>query len=295
MPALTQPNDGVTLAYETFGDPRDPAVLLIIGFQSSLIGWDEDFCRRIAASGRYVVRYDPRDIGKSTKHDEVVDGQAAIDALYAGLRYAGAAYDLSDLASDCVGLLDGLGIGMAHVVGGSMGGFVAQVLAAEHPERLMTLTLVMTTTLEPHHLPPPEILSLLLAPPAPTREDALAAHLATQPILLGGRFFDTAYATRQFDLLYDYGLFPESSARQIAAVSARHATVDEISAIDLPTLVIHGTADPLIPCSGGQRLAELIPGAHLLLVDGLGHGLAPGVIPLLAGAVAGHTDVTTHP
>lgn len=290
MPAATTHTTGTVLEYETFGASTDPAVLLVIGFQTQLVGWDERFCALLAASGFYVIRFDNRDIGLSTKVPESsdpIDVEAAFVSLATGAAFE-APYSLSDLAADCVGLLDALGIPAAHIVGGSMGGFIAHRIALEHPERVLSLTSLMSTTLEPEYLPDPAGLAGMLQAPTATRAEAIAAAVAGVAFQAGPTYFDAAYAAERAALALDRAPYPQSAPRQLAAIAASGSPVAQLKNLRVRTLVIHGRADPLIPVQAAERTAQVIPGAHLLLLDGMGHDLPPQLFALVAGAITGH-------
>ena len=284
---------GVSLAYETIGSPNDPPLLLVNGFATQLIGWPLGFCERLADGGRFVIAFDNRDCGLSAK----LDGQGAplekvIAAVSAGDLEAArslAAYTLRDMAEDGLGLLAVLGIEQAHIVGASMGGMIAQTMAIEHPERVLTLTSMMSTTGEPEFgQPTPEALHALLTP-APSDRHRYVAAADSSLIWRSRRYPDLAGARALAAESYDRCYYPEGVTRQLAAMIASGSRADALSGLRVPTLVIHGLDDTLIAPSGGQRTASLIPDARLLLVDDMGHDRPEPLWPLLCQAILDHT------
>lgn len=288
----------VDIAWESFGDPDHPAILLIAGLGTQMIRWTGAFCRALAARGWRVIRFDNRDTGCSTHLDHCPppDMGAVIGALGPGLLGAGRQpdlpYTLNDMAGDALGLLDALGIGRAHVVGRSMGGMIAQILASDHGHRVCSLTSIMSGTGNPAVAgPAPDVLALLLGPapdPAIDPEGFLAHGLAFARRIAGtGRPFDAA-ACRA--LLLDElrrGRAPGGTARQLAAMIAAGDRRSRLAGITAPGLVIHGTDDPLIPPAAGRDTAAAIPGAGLLLIDGMGHDLPPWVDDRVVAAIDG--------
>jgi pimeloyl-ACP methyl ester carboxylesterase len=285
--------NGIDIAYETTGDPTDPTLLLVCGLGSQLINFDPELCELFVARGLHVVRFDNRDVGQSTHIDARVDVRGAMRARAAG-EPVDAPYTLSDMAADAVGLLDHLGVDRAHVFGTSMGGMIGQTIAVEHPARVRTLVSVMSTTGELDvGGSTPEAGRALLAPPARTREEYQEAAVRNAGIFGSPGLFDPERLRARADVAWDRGYDAFGVARQLVAVSASGSRAAGLAALDVPTLVIHGTEDTLIQPSGGRRTAELIPGAELLVVDGMGHDLAPPLWPRIVDAVAGF--VAAHP
>lgn len=292
-------SSGVELEHETFGSADDPTVLLIAGFGAQLISWADGFCERLADGGRFVVRYDHRDIGLSSGlTDAPVDLGELMGAAMAGDTervQALAPYTLMDLADDAVALLDALGVDTAHVVGASMGGMVAQHLAIRHPARVATLTSMMSSTGESEHgQSTPEAMGALLAPPAPDREAHIAQAVEAARIWSSCRHFDADAAAAFAASAYDRAHRPDGVARQLAALLASGSTADGLAALQIPTLVIHGLDDTLITPSGGERTAELVPGARLMMVPDMGHDRPEPLWPLLCDAILDHTTVRTR-
>ena len=283
---------GIELEFETLGSPDDPTLLLIGGFTSQLISWDDGFCQQLASGGRYVIRFDNRDAGLSTTLDGVeVDAGAVMSAALADQPLPPVPYTLSDMAADAVGLLDHLGVERAHVLGASMGGMIAQTVAIEHGSRVVSLISVMSTTGEPGYgTPSPEALAVLLTPP-PTDRAAFIASAAATAVWSSRRWFDVARMEDLYGRSFDRRFYPEGAPRQLAAIYASGPRADTLPTVTAPTLVIHGLDDTLITPSGGQRTAELIPGAGLLMVADMGHDLPPALWPFVVPAILGFTGM----
>ncbi|MEU9348866.1 alpha/beta hydrolase [Streptomyces sp. NPDC048278] len=283
----------VSIAYESFGDPGDPAVLLVMGFGAQLIAWHEDFCRTLADRGRHVIRYDNRDCGLSTRFDEhPVDMGEFIAAVTSGDLPAALAmvpYRLSDMADDGLGLLTALGIGRAHVVGASMGGMIAQTMAISAPERVLTLTSMMSSTGEGEYgRPSPEAQAVLFGPKPADREGYVAA--AENELVWASRRYGDAAALRELAAAgYDRAHYPAGIGRQLGAMILSGSRADALRELVTPTLVIHGLDDTLIDPSGGKRTADLVPGARLLLLPDMGHDRPRELWPQLIDALVEHT------
>lgn len=283
---------GIELEYDTFGSSDDPALVLVMGFTAQMTAWEPDFCRQLADRGRFVVRFDNRDCGLSSKLDgQDVDPMAFIAAATAGQPVPPAPYGLSDMAADVVGLLDHLGRDRAHVVGASMGGMIVQTLAIEHAERLLSATSIMSTVGDlAYGQATPEALGVLLTPPAPTREAAVE-RAGAFAVWSSKRWFDVDKAKARMGAAFDRSFYPEGATRQLAAIYVSGDRTEALRSVTTPTLVIHGLDDTLIAPSGGRRTAELVPGAHLLEVADMGHDLPEPLWPLITGAIVSHGDV----
>jgi pimeloyl-ACP methyl ester carboxylesterase len=283
---------GMELEYDTFGSPDDPTLLLIMGFTAQMISWDAEFCRMLADGGLHVVRFDNRDCGLSSKLDGVeVDSGAVMAAALMGTEVPPVPYTLSDMAADAVGLLDHLGIERAHVMGASMGGMITQTVAIEHPHRCRSAISVMSTCGDPNYgQAAPEAMTALLAPPPASREEYIES--APNWMVWHSKKYRDAERTKELAAIgYDRSFYPEGSPRQLAAIFASGDRSARLAELAVPTLVIHGRDDTLITPSGGLRTAELIPGAHLLLVADMGHDMPEPLWPLITDAVISHTRV----
>ena len=282
---------GIELEYETFGSPDDPVLLLIMGFTAQLTDWDERFCQLLADGGRFVIRFDNRDCGLSTKMDgQEVDVPAVMAAAMANDALPPIPYTLSDMAADAAGLLDHLGIERAHVMGASMGGMIAQTFAIDHPARTISLISVMSQPGEPEvGQPSDEAAVAIFSPPATTRQEYIDAS-PRYMVWQSKKYRNEARVREQAARNYDRSNYPEGAPRQMAAMFGSGRRTEALSQLDVPTLVIHGRDDQLITPSGGFRTAELIPGAHLLLLSDMGHDLPEPLWPVLVEAILGHTS-----
>jgi pimeloyl-ACP methyl ester carboxylesterase len=289
-PAIARAN-GIELVYDTFGDPGAPALLLIMGFGSQMIAWDEDFCGELASRGFWVVRFDNRDIGLSAKFDHLgIPNMHALWQAYIQGQPVTAPYTLRDMANDTVGLMDALGIESAHVVGASMGGAIGQELAIHHPNRLRTLTSIMSSTGDPT-LPQPKAEALaVLSTPRPTDQAAyFEGFVQTWRILRGSGFpLDEARDVERAAQTWARGLSPAGVARQFAAVMASGSRKEALKSVNVPTLVIHGDCDPLVPVECGIDTANTIPGAKLVIIKGMGHALPIPMWGQVIDAIAQH-------
>jgi pimeloyl-ACP methyl ester carboxylesterase len=292
MTQITTP-EGITLEYDTFGSSTDPALLLVAGYGTQMISWPPALCERLAAAGRFVIRFDNRDCGLSAKLDGVTaDVQAIVAAARAGdltEARALAPYTLSSMSDDALALLSTRGIERAHVVGASMGGMIAQTMAIEHPERMLTLTSMMSSTGEPAYgQATPEANAALLAPAPSDREGYIDAIEAS--LIWRSRRYPELSATRELRAQsYDRCYYPEGLTRQLAAIIASGSRAEGLRSLQVPTLVIHGLDDTLIAPSGGKRTAALVPGSRLLLLDDMGHDRPQALWPQICGAIIEHT------
>jgi pimeloyl-ACP methyl ester carboxylesterase len=270
----------IEIAYETFGRREDPPVVLVMGLATQMIGWPDDFCRELAGRGYFVVRFDNRDIGLSTHlHDAGAPDMMAV----LGGDHSSVAYALTDLADDTVGLLDALGLDSVHLVGASMGGMIAQLVALRAPERVRTLTSIMSTTGDPTVGGASDAaLALMLRPPAGDRDGAVQRVVDTYRVVGSPGFeFDEPALRDRAGLSFDRAYDPAGVARQLAAVVTTPDRTRELKALPMPCLVIHGADDALVDVSGGRATAAAIPEAGLLVVDGMGHDLPRAVWPEL--------------
>ena len=267
-----------------------------MGFGTQLLGWDADFCRMLAARGRYVIRYDNRDCGLSTKLDEhpvhLGDFITAVTSGAFERALAMAPYSLRDMAADGIAVLDRLGIARAHVVGSSMGGMIAQKMAIEFPDRVLSLTSMMSSTGEPEYgQSTPEAQQVLFAS-RPADRDGYVAAAERELVWASRRYGDAAQLRALAAASYDRAYYPAGVPRQLAAMILDGSRAEALSSLDVPTLVIHGLDDTLIDPSGGRRTAELVPGARLLLVEDMGHDRPRALWPHLVDAITEHTDIS---
>jgi pimeloyl-ACP methyl ester carboxylesterase len=278
--------NGMTLEYELSGDPQAPPLLLIMGLGGQLTAWSPEFVAALAARGFYVIRYDNRDVGRSTWLDEF----GTPDPMAALAGTATAPYLLTDMAEDAAALLDGLGLASAHVLGISMGGMIAQALTIQHPDRVRTLVSIMSTTGDrgvgqPH----PDAVAALMAPPPTDREGAVeGAVKASKVIGSVGYPADEARIRADAGAAYDRGFHPAGTARHLVAILASPDRTPGLKAVTQPTLVIHGDADPLVDPSGGQATADAVPGAELWMIPGMGHDVPVQLHDAIADRVAAH-------
>ncbi len=287
-------NNLIELEYDTFGSQTDPALLLIMGFTAQMVAWDADFCNMLAAGGLYVIRFDNRDCGLSTHLDGVVvNSDAVVRATMLQEPIPPVPYTLSDMAADAAGLLDQLGVQQAHVLGASMGGMIAQTFAIEYPQRILSLTSVMSQTGELEYgQSTPEALDALLTPPPTDREGYISFSPRWQAWHSKKyRSDELSYAAAVRD--YDRMFYPEGGARQLAAIYAGLSRAEGLKKLNVPTLVVHGSDDTLIAPSGGQRTAELIPNARLLMLEDMGHDLPRPLWPAFVAAVHELTQSVT--
>ncbi|HET6951096.1 MAG TPA: alpha/beta fold hydrolase [Acidimicrobiales bacterium] len=283
------PANGIDVFYDEVGDRTDPTILLISGLGSQMVAWDAEFCAGLAGRGFHVVRFDNRDVGMSTRFDARVDVLGLLRARAAGEPLLPVPYLLGDMAGDAVGLLDHLGVERAHVLGVSMGGMIAQTVAIAHPARVLSLTSIMSTTGDLDvGAPTSDASRSLLSPPARTREEYQDAAVRNAGVWGSPGLFDVDRLRRVAGESWDRGYDPSGTARQLAAITASGSRSGALARIAVPTLVIHGTADTLVQPSGGERTAEVIPDAKLLMIEGMGHDLAPPLWPTVIDAIAAH-------
>jgi pimeloyl-ACP methyl ester carboxylesterase len=286
MPRASLPT-GIELEYDTFGSPDDPTLLLVMGFTAQMTAWEEGFCQLLAGAGLHVVRFDNRDCGLSTHLDgQRVDPMAVMAAHQAGGELPTVPYTLWHMADDAFGLLDHLGVERAHVLGASMGGMIVQTMAIERPERVRSMTSVMSTIGDlAYGAATPEAITALLTPP-PTEREAYIESASRWSIWASKKYYDDAKAKARAAAAYDRAFYPEGASRQLAAIYASGDRTEALRAVRVPALVIHGRDDTLISPSGGERTAELIPGAHLSLIADMGHDVPEPLWPMIVAHVA---------
>ncbi len=276
----------IEIAYECFGDDSAPPVLLIMGLGGQMLGWNEGFCMELVNHGLRVIRFDNRDVGLSTHLSDAImpDFKAAL----AG-DTSSASYNLSDMAADTNGLIDALGLESAHIVGASMGGFIAQTMAIEYPEHVRSLTSIMATTGDQSvGQPSPEVLSLLFSGQSPkTREEVLDKAVAASRLVGSPGFpLDEDEVRNRTGLAYDRSYDPLGTMRQSIAVLASGDRTAQLRSIRVPTLIIHGKNDRMCDISGGRATAKAIPGAELEVIEGMGHNLPRELWPRIASLIS---------
>ncbi|MGO9821788.1 MAG: alpha/beta fold hydrolase [Solirubrobacteraceae bacterium] len=272
------------LCYETFGSAEATPLLLIMGLGSQMVLWDEDFCEQLGAEGFWVIRFDNRDVGRSTiLHDAPVPKQWQ----FVTRDRRSAAYSLDDMAADAVGLLDQLEIPAAHVVGISMGGMIAQAMAIRHPDRVLSLVSIMSTTGNRRvGQPQPRVALRMLRKPPRGRDAYIENHVATYR-LIGSRGVDFEEPRKRdrAGRMFDRGIHPAGSTRQLAAIVTAPDRGELLRGVRIPTTVIHGDADPMVNVSGGRATAEAVPGSKLVIIPGMGHDLPRGFWPQVIRAI----------
>jgi pimeloyl-ACP methyl ester carboxylesterase len=286
--------NGIEIAYEEFGSHRDPAVVMIMGLGTQLIGWPDPLCHALANAGHRVIRFDNRDVGLSTKFD----GQSGQHEMNLALAHSilgmsvSAPYALRDMAADTVGVLDALGIEAAHFVGSSMGGMIAQIVASTHPLRTRSLVSIMSTSGH-KGLPAakPAAMHAIVAPrPSIHQRDRAIRHAMDIHRTIGSSRYPISdndlreRAARYFDRCY----YPEGVARHILAILASGDRVELLKRITVPTLVIHGSEDPLVPVEAGRHTASLVPDAKLLIIEGMGHDYPSELVPAISDSIIHH-------
>jgi pimeloyl-ACP methyl ester carboxylesterase len=282
-------NGAVDLYYETFGNLSDPALLLVNGLGSQCINYRVEWCEKFAAEGFFVIRFDNRDVGLSTKFADVTpDIAGAREAVVEG-RTPNVPYTMSDMAADAVAVLDAVGVRKAHVLGVSMGGMIVQTLAIEHPDRVLSMTSIMSTTGDPDvGTPTPEAQRLIMSAPPADRDRYIEYHLEAQRAWGSPAFYDEARLSEHAREAYDRCFDPAGQGRQLMAIMAGGTRTEKLRSVRTPTLVIHGSADKLIDPSGGRRTAEVIPDARFELIDGMGHDYPPELWDRIVELVSQH-------
>jgi pimeloyl-ACP methyl ester carboxylesterase len=289
-PQIARAN-GIELCYEIFGTADAEPMVMIMGLGAQMIHWDDDFCRQLAARGFRVIRFDNRDIGKSSR---LSGGKRLTPVELLKLRFlripVEAPYRLHDMARDVIELMNVLGVTSAHLVGASMGGMIAQEIAIAFPERVRSLISIMSTTGNPK-VPPPtrEAAAMLMAPPPASKEEYFVRYAQTWKILRAGSFpEDEALDRARAERTFERGLNPAGVGRQLRAILASGSRKKRLASVKTPTLVIHGTVDPLVRPEGGRDTAASIPGATLLMIEGMGHALPIRMWPQIIDAIDKH-------
>ncbi len=289
MPNVTA--NEIQIEYDTFGDPSSPPLLLIMGLGEQMIGWDEELCKQLASRDLYVIRFDNRDVGLSSKIDEA--GVPNVVEVFAALmkgEEANIPYTLDDMAVDTIGLLDALNIEKAHIFGVSLGGMIAQIMAIRYPSRVWSLTSMASITGNPElPLGKPELFVELVNPPPTEREAYIENRVNLILALAGSRFPMDEQRTREhLEQSYGRSYYPPGIARHGVAGAVNSDRTQDLKSVRAPTLVIHGSEDPLFPVEQGKAIAAAVPGAKLLIIEGMGHAFPPEVWPLLVDAIDKH-------
>ena len=281
------------ICYETFGDPQDPAMLLIMGLGTQMVAWHDEFCAELAGRGFFVIRHDNRDIGRSSK----LDRAPIPSTLQLLTRNRDSPYKLADMAADSVGVLDHLGIEQAHIVGASMGGMIAQTIAIRYPQRTLSLVSIMSNTGARFSGQPALPMYLLLLKPAPRDREAYIQHGIDLFTKIGGKGYEPdvedlrTIATSSYDRGHD----PRGSQRQLWAIIADRDRAPQLAHLKVPATVIHGADDRLVRPSGGRATAKAIPGSQLVEIPGMGHGLPRGAWPMIIDAIVATAERAPAP
>jgi pimeloyl-ACP methyl ester carboxylesterase len=285
------PVNGITIAYDTFGDPADPTLLLVMGLGASRVAWDQEFAQAIADRGFHVVRFDNRDVGASTRIDTPdFDPTTAILAAFGG-DTSHAVYTLDDMVADTAGLIEHLDVGPVHVVGASMGGMIAQGLAISRPDLVRSLTSIMSTTGDPSvGTPDPALLGVLGAERPTEREASIAFGMDVTRQIGSPDHWDPERARARATREYEAGLNPLAVPHQLLAIIASGSRADGLAALDVPTLVVHGRQDRLVGFSGGEATAALVPDATFLAIDDMAHDLPPAHAETVVDAIVAVTE-----
>jgi pimeloyl-ACP methyl ester carboxylesterase len=276
--------NGIAIEYDETGPTDGIPFLMIQGFGTQMTSWPDEYRQALAQSGMRVIRFDNRDVGLGQKWDGIIPNMNAVGAALAAGRKPDIPYTLADMAADAAGLLDALGIGSAHISGASMGGMIAQLVALDHPKKTRSLISIFSTTGDPS-LPrssPDAQAALMTRPPSNDRETVIAHALKGRRTYASTRWpFDEARLGALIGAGYDRSFYPEGTARQWAAIVASPPRTERLKSLHVPSLVLHGTADTLIPCAAGRHTAQCIPGAEYHQIDGWGHDIPLEAIPLL--------------
>ncbi len=282
--------NGIDIEYMTEGDPSDPALLLVMGLGAQLIAWPIGFVDNLRDHGFFIIRYDNRDCGLSTKFEGLPD----IAALFSG-DASSALYTIEDMADDAAALLAELGVGRAHAVGVSMGGMITQALAVNYQDRLRSACSIMSTTGDRSvGAPTDQAMGALLRPPATSREEAIEASVAGSRVIGSPQYpTDESLLRERAAAAYDRSYCPEGVVRQLAAVLASPDRTEGLRDVRLPFLVIHGEADPLVTFSGGQATAAAVPGSTLIAIPGMGHDLPQALWREVTDAIVANTELAS--
>lgn len=287
-------NGPVELYYETFGDPGGETLLLVNGLGSQCINYDVALCEKFVGNGFFVIRFDNRDVGLSTKLDDFTPRIADVVTAVRGGHIPDVPYWISDMARDAVAVLDANGVDSAHVVGMSMGGMIVQQLAIDHASRLHSMTSIMSSTGDSDvGKASAEVAELFYAPPGHDRETVIARRQALDRLCTSPSEYNADRVAQRVGDAFDRCFCPRGVARQLAAIAASGSRTPALRSLHVPTLVLHGEADTLIDISGGMRTAESIPGSHFVAIAGMGHDLAPRYWDTIVETITTHARSIT--
>ena len=296
-------SNGIEIEYEEFGDPQAPVILLIMGLGMQLVAWPKPFCEMLVAAGFRVIRFDNRDVGRSSK----IEGRYTpsmlrlIMSMLLGRKLRRPPYTLEDMAADTLGLLDALNIAQAHIVGVSMGGMIAQIIAARFPLRVLSLTSIMSTSgdrkASAMELRDLRKIFLRPRPPSDATRDQVVEHMASTYEIIGSaeHLREVSYLRKMLSDSFDRGYYPAGFMRQTTAIVANGSRRALLKQINAPTLVIHGKRDILVPPGGGLDTAAHIRGARMELIDDMGHDLAPGLWNTISSLIIQHCQQAAVP
>ena len=281
---------GINIHYDTFGDIADPTLLLVNGLGSQMIDWLPGLCQMLVEHGLHVIRFDNRDVGLSSKTDEALpDLPTVMAAFFTGKPVSGVPYGLSDMSDDAFAVLDVLGITQAHIAGASLGGGIVQRMAIDHPERVLSMTSIMSTTgaADVGNSTPEATAALVAA--APSDRDGFIEYRVKIQETVGGSHFSADHSRRHAGDVFDRMFYPQGPAFQMAAIASDGDRTEALTQLQMPALVIHGAMDQLIQLSGGEATAAAIPQAELLVIDTMGHDVPEPLWPQITGAIANLT------
>ncbi len=288
--------NNIEIEYETIGDPNSKPLLLIAGLGSQMLAWSDEMCKNLANRDFYVIRFDNRDIGLSTKFEDAgMPDFVEISAAYGRGEIPKVPYTLEDMADDAIGVLDALNIEKSHICGASLGGMIAQVLGYKHPSRVRSLSIIMSTTGNPDlPQPKPEFMAQFFAPVPSEREDYIEETVKRGRLLHGTFPYDEDQSREYRTKEYDRNYYPEGITRQLAATAVPGNLKPKLTAIQAPTIVIHGREDPFYPVKAGKDIATAIPGAELLILDGMGHSFPHEVISNIINAIVANSNKNSN-
>ena len=285
--------NNIEIEYETFGDPSAKPLLLVMGLGAQMINRDEEFIQLLVDRGFYVIRFDNRDVGFSTKIEDAGEPNliAAVIALQKGEPIE-SPYSLEDMADDAIGLLDALNIEKAHICGASMGGMIVQIITIRHPSRVLSLTSIMSTTGNPDLPQPTQDITQELFKPAPSDRDGYIENsIRIGKILYGSGFpYNEEKARKLAGILFDRCFYPYGFGRQLLAIMANGNRKSKLSSVKVPTLIIHGNDDRLVIVDGGKDTHDAIPGSELIIIDGMGHSLPPETWTQVTDAIKANAE-----